>query len=347
MNAKFAVIPEKEKCEIWVEELSPDSLAPNELLVKADYSMVSAGTELAGFCALSPGVYQKGAWNAYPWRPGYGLSGTIVAAGSQETSFSPGDRVFCFGKHASLQVFPMDHTGSTPMLSAFSEDERLDSQTITASRMGLVALTALQISGVQPGITAAIFGLGTVGNLAAQLYQNMGARVIAFDPIPMRCEAAAKVGINEAVCVSPQDQSKVLQELTDGKGADITVDAVGSSAVLSTCVKSTAAYGKIVLLGTPRAALEGNLTDILRPIHMKCLQMLGAFEWRLQPYPGVGITNSIQSNLKMLWGLIYEGKLKVNELISHVIKPEEMQSAYFGLLNDKDHYLGVMVDWRE
>lgn len=163
----------------------------------------------------------------------------------------------------------------------------------------------------------------------------------------MRCETAARVGILETVCVPPQDQSKTLLELTGGKGADITVDAVGSSAVISTCVKSTVANGKIVILGTPRAALEGNLTDILRPIHLKGLQLLGAFEWRLQPYPGVGISHSIQSNLKMLWGLIYEGKLKVNELISHVIKPEEMQSAYFGLLNDKDHYLGVMIDWRE
>lgn len=346
MEAKYAVIPEKEKCEIWTEELNADTLAPHELLVKADYSMVSAGTELAGFCALSPGVYQKGAWNAYPWRPGYGLSGTVAAAGSGETRFQQGGRIFCFGKHASLQVFPLDYSGSMPPLSAFEEDERLDSRTIAASRMGLVALTAPQISGVQAGETAAVFGLGMVGNLAAQLYQLLGARVIALDPIPMRCEVASKTGINETVCVPPQDQARVLLEMTGGKGAQITVDAVGSSAVVSTCVACTAANGKIVLLGTPRAALDGNLTDILRPIHLKGLQLLGAFEWRLQPYAGVGITHSIQSNLKWLWNLIYEKKLKVDDLISHVVKPEGLQGAYFGLLNDKEHYLGVLVDWR-
>ena len=347
MEAKYAVIPEKEKCEIQTEELYPELLAPNELLARADYSMISAGTELAGFCAHSPGVYQKGAWNAYPWRPGYGLSGKIVASGSQETRFKTGDRVFCFGKHASLQIIPLDHTGNAPQLSAFKEDERLDNRTITASRMGLVALTALQISSVRLGDTVAVFGLGMVGNLAAQLYQTMGARVIAFDTIPMRCEKAREVGIGEVIGASTQEQAKVLMEMTDGKGADITVDAVGSSAVISTCVKSTATFGKIVLLGTPRTAMEGNLTEVLRPVHMKCLQMLGAFEWRLQPYPGVGIIHSIQSNLQMLWSLICEGNLKVNELISHVIKPEEMQNAYFGLLNDKDHYLGVLVDWRD
>ena len=222
----------------------------------------------------------------------------------------------------------------------FDEDERLDSRTIAASRMGLVALTAPQISGVQAGETAAVFGLGMVGNLAAQLYQLLGARVIALDPIPMRCEVAAKTGIKETVCVPPQDQARVLLEMTGGKGAQITVDAVGSSAVVSTCVACTAANGKIVLLGTPRAALDGNLTDILRPIHLKGLQLLGAFEWRLQPYAGVGITHSIQSNLKWLWNLIYEKKLKVDDLISHVVKPEGLQDAYFGLLNDKDHLPG-------
>jgi threonine dehydrogenase-like Zn-dependent dehydrogenase len=117
--------------------------------------------------------------------------------------------------------------------------------------------------------------------------------------------------------------------------------------VIATCVKSSALYGKVVLLGTPRAALEGNLTDVLRPVHMRGLQVLGAFEWRLPPYNGVGITHSIQSNLALLWNWIEEGRLNVDALISHVVKPQAMQAAYLGLKNDRDNYLGVLVDWRD
>jgi 2-desacetyl-2-hydroxyethyl bacteriochlorophyllide A dehydrogenase len=346
MRAKYAVIPEKEHCEIRFEDLDPANLSADELLVKADFSMVSAGTELAGFCALSPGVYQKGAWNAYPWRPGYGLTGSIIAAGLNQKEFNPGGPVFCFGRHAELQIFPVDLEGKNPSLSAFVPDNRLDNKTITAARMGLVSLTAPQVSGLETGSTVAVFGLGMVGNLTAQIYQHLGARVIAFDPIAMRCETARRTGILEVINVPPQKQLDALMDLTSAKGANICVDAVGSSAVIQTCIKGTANYGKIVLLGTPRAKTEDNLTDVFRPVHLKCLQVLGAFEWRQPPHPVAGVTTSIEANLHFLWNLIQKSELRVNELISHVIKPEELESAYFGLLKDKENYLGVIVDWR-
>jgi threonine dehydrogenase-like Zn-dependent dehydrogenase len=40
-----------------------------------------------------------------------------------------------------------------------------------------------------------------------------------------------------------------------------------------------------------------------------------------------------------------EGKFKVEELLTHVINPESAQSAYDGLTDRKDEYLGVIMDW--
>ena len=81
MKTKFAVITSKEHCEIQTEEIHPENLGRQEILVSAHYSVISAGTELAGFSALSSGVYKKGSWNAYPWRSGYGLVGTADKVG--------------------------------------------------------------------------------------------------------------------------------------------------------------------------------------------------------------------------------------------------------------------------
>lgn len=346
MKSHYAVITAKETCEIRIEEIIPEKLGANEILVTSHLSVISAGTELAGFCALSPGVYKKGAWNAYPWRSGYGLVGVVNSVGQNVKRLAPGERVFCFGHHAQHQVWPLDKADENSSLSAFSVKSNLDDETLTASRMALVAVTAPQISGVKLGDTVAVFGLGVVGNITAQYYQHLGARVLAFDTVKMRCQKAREVGIQEVFSDPPEKQVDIIRGLTGGKGAAITVDAVGSSAVVQSCVNSTATYGKIVLLGTPRAEVSGNLTDLLRPVHLKCLNILGAFEWRVPAYSQVGVLHSIEGNLNTIWELISAGKLKVRELVTHVIKPPEMQSAYMGLLNEKEKYLGVLVDWR-
>lgn len=347
MKTKYAVITSKETCEIKTEVVNPEKLNRQDILVSAYYSMISAGTELAGFSALSPGVYQKGSWNAYPWRSGYGLVGKAEKIGEDIHHIKEGERVFCFGNHAQHQIWPLAKVMENPSYSAFPVRNNLDDQTLTASRMALVAVTGPQISGVELGDTVAVFGLGMVGNIAAQYYRHLGARVIAFDTSKMRCHKARHVGLEEVFDVSPQEQVQVVQDLTSGHGAEITVDAVGSSAVVLNCVKATATNGKVILLGTPRAEVIGNLTELLRPVHMRCLKILGAFEWRVPAYSQVGVPHSIESNLNMIWDLIGRGRLNVKDLITHVVKPEEMQSAYLGLLNEKEHYLGVLVDWQE
>jgi len=347
MKAKYALIPEKETCQIREEEIDPGSLKPNELLMRTEFSMVSAGTELAAFRAISPGVYKKGSWNAYPWRPGYGLVGEVLEAGSALSGYHPGSRVFCFGRHASLQKWPLDLEREEPFRSAFPVSMAVSSGRVAASRMGLVGITASQISGVQAGETVAVFGLGMVGNLAAQFYKEAGARVIGLDPIQKRCELAEKTGIRQVYSAPPEEQIAALMDATHGRGVDIAVDAVGHSRVIRSCVFSVREGGRVILLGSPRAPVEGNLTEIFRRVHLKCIQVMGAFEWRLPAYPEEGREGSIRENLELIWKWAASGRLNLMDLITHVIQPEGLEEAYFGLMNKKEEYLGVLIDWRE
>lgn len=347
MKAKYALIPEKETCEIHEEEIDPGTLEPNELLIRADFSMVSAGTELAAFRAISPGVYKKGSWNAYPWRPGYGLVGEVLEAGSALSGYHPGSCVFCFGRHASLQKWPLDLEREEPSRSAFQVSTEISSERAAASRMGLIGIAASQVSGVMAGETVAVFGLGMVGNLAAQFYKEAGARVIGLDPVKMRCDMAEKTGIRQVYAVPPEDQISVLMDVTHGRGVDIAVDAVGDSRVIRSCVFSVREGGKVVLLGSPRAPVEGNLTEIFRRVHLKCIHVMGAFEWRLPAYPEEGHKGSIRENLELIWKWVESGRLNIMDLITHTIKPQELEEAYFGLIRNKEEYLGVLIDWRE
>ena len=346
MKAIYAIVPDKEILQILEEDIDEKNLKKTQILIESEVSIVSAGTELAAFTALSKGVYRKGAWNAYPWRPGYGLVGRVVAAGKGITRFKPGERIFCFGRHASLQVYDIDLTGEMPHCSAFSLDEGIDKIKAVAARMGQVAITAPQISAYHAGDTVAVYGLGTVGNLAAQLFQLGGAKVICLDPVKGRCETAKACGLQTALHVKAEEQVEAVMDLTGGKGADTAVDAAGNSRVIRSCLHSVKTYGEVILLGSPRAAFEANVTDDFNLIHMRSLVVKGAFEWRLPPYPDGTAEHSIAGNLSELLGLITAGKLHTQPLISHVVKPAELQAAYFGLLRDKENYHGVVVDWQ-
>ncbi|MBU0577896.1 zinc-binding alcohol dehydrogenase [Patescibacteria group bacterium] len=345
MQAKSVIISGKKKLEVFNEEIDPNELKTDQCLIKTDVSIVSPGTELATFFALSPGVYKKGSRNAYPCRPGYGTVGKIIGLGDDIKNFSIGDRVFTFGPHSSLQKYKYDQSGFEPYKAMFKVENKLDSTTAVIARMGLIALTAPQISGFKVGDRIVIFGLGFVGNLVAQLFQIGGADVYAFDVLEARCNIARSVGIKNVFNTSSEKQVEHINDLMNGKGAKITIDAVGHSQIIQNCIRSTAEYGQIILLGSPRLPVEGNLTEIFRTIHLNSITLKGALEWRIPAYPVIGCTSSIQENLQILWQLIMTGQLKVDELITHHINPEELGQTYMGLHTERDKYFGVIINW--
>lgn len=343
MKATYALIPDKGQAELRTEEIDPSSLAPGQLLVQAEATIMSGGTELAAFTALSKSVYKKDGWNRYPWRPGYGCVGRVVAAAERTRGFAAGERVFCFGKHASLQVYDMD--SPKPFRAAFRIEDDLPATKAVIARLGLVSMTAVQMSPARPGDTVLVVGLGLVGNLAAQLYRLAGARVLCWDPVAGRRAVAARAGL-EVLEGGDDGWRAAVLAATDEKGVNIAVDAVGSGPVIAECVEVCAPYGEVVLLGSPRPPFETNLTAVFNRIHMQWLTVRGALEWRLPPYTVPGGGPSVEDNLRRLLEHLRQDQLRVDGLVSHVIPPDGLLEAYQGMLNDKQNYSGVIIDWQ-
>lgn len=345
LQARYALIPDKEVLRIESEAVDPNAVGPDQALIRAETTVVSAGTELAAFTALSKNVYVPGRWNSYPWRPGYGLVGRVEVAGPNREGIVAGQRVFCFGKHASLQVY--DFAGDKPMNGIFPIADDLPAERAVVARMALIGLGALQASDVSPGDTVAVFGLGLVGNLAAQLYRIAGARVLALDPSRGRCGAARRSGIDAVIECAPEHQVQAVLDATGGAGASVTVDAAGQSAAIVNAVNATAAHGRIVLLGSPRASLQTNVTDVFNRVHMQWLTVCGALEWRWPRHPSRGVPHSVERNLAFALEWIRSGRLEVTAGISHIVRPDDLLAAYRGMIEDKERYHGVVVDWRQ
>lgn len=304
-----------------------------DVLIETDFSIVSPGTELA---CLSGGE----AWAPLPFVPGYGSVGRVVAAGLGAEKFTIGQRVFTYGVHArharcDVVTLPLPE-GADPMLAVFA-------------RMAGVAMTALRVSDAELGDTVAVFGLGLVGNLAAQLFTLAGCEVIGIDLSPARRELAKRCGIAHAL--APDDSlHERIAALTAGRLCETVVEATGSPRVAEAAPTFAGQPGEVILLGSPRGAHVTDLTPFLNHVHLwkpSSVTLKGAHEWRYPVRADAGghVKHSIERNVRCALRLIAEGRLQVAPLLTHRAAPKDCQSVYDGLATQKDAYLGVVFDW--
>ncbi|MEI6603196.1 MAG: zinc-binding dehydrogenase [Clostridia bacterium] len=336
-ETKFVEFTEIGKIEMKTKEINSINLSPTECIIQNEASIISAGTELAVLNGLQPDT-------TFPTQPGYGAIGTILEKGSAITDFAVGDRVFYAGKHASIQRF--NHGEPHQWAYLFPIPDGLDPITGSVGCMAEIAMTAPNMTNLKLGDTVVVYGLGVVGLLAAMMYQIRGAHVIGVDPVSHRCALAKKLGISTVVDVQPAQQVEELMKITKGRGAEVTVDAAGHAAVIQTCIKTTALFGQVILLGTARAPFQGNVTEAFHIIHMNSLTVRGAHMWQYPVDEQRGVAMDVKWAFRTIFNLIHSKQLNVRPLISHVIKPDEIPDAYEGLQHKQEEYTCAVIDWR-
>ena len=223
----------------------------------------------------------------------------------------------------------------------------MDYQHVLLLRMGGVAITSVRVAEFDMGDVVVIVGLGLVGNFAAQLFGLNGAKVIGSDISKKRLELAGQCGIQHLINPAEEDAVERVKELTGGEGARCVVDAIGYPDLIPGVMALARRNGEVVLLGSPRGRSKVDASDVLSDSHLRGVTIKGALEWLFPRFrtPEGGI--SIEENYELLLDLLRSGKLKVENMITHVLPPEEAQTAYEGLQKKKDEYLGVVFTWRD
>ncbi len=93
------------------------------------------------------------------------------------------------------------------------------------------AWQAVVYADVPDGGTVAVFGLGPIGQMCGRIALHLGAgRVIAIDQVPERLALAQRHGMETVDFGAVGDVVQVVRDLTDGRGADSVIDAVGMEA---------------------------------------------------------------------------------------------------------------------
>jgi 2-desacetyl-2-hydroxyethyl bacteriochlorophyllide A dehydrogenase len=240
------------------ESIEDRPLAPHEVKVRTLYSGISAGTELTYYRASNP--YLSKQWDSnkrlfipneteqgsvvYPVRNwGYEEVGEIIERGYGTEDLPLGALIYGNWGHRTTAVVTAD----------FARERLLPDEVAPIhgifSHIGAITMNGILDSAIRLGETVAIFGLGVVGNLMGQLAKLSGARVIGVDLLPQRLEKATEAGFDTVIDSKAGGVAGQIKNLTDGRGADVCIEASGAIPALNEAIRACAYSSKVVALG--------------------------------------------------------------------------------------------------
>jgi len=302
--------------------------ADGEVLIRNHASLISTGTELAVLRKRHRAYVTGGAmakWIEYPFYPGYAAVGEIAAIGPGVEGLAIGDVVWHPGGHATYICLAA--TACKPVPEGVPASD--------AVFFGLVeiAMTAVRRAPSELGERVLVSGQGLVGMLCARLYALSGAAVTVADPSAGRLARNASFAFSRSLDLS----DKPLGEwYADDAKPQLTIEAAGVEANIDACFKVADRGGRVVLLGSPRKALE---IDPYNDIHLKGLTIIGAH--------GSSVPKSVRLNdIPTLFELC-GGPLHLQSIRSHEVSFREASDVYDQLDSNVEEYLAVVLTFPE
>jgi len=182
---------------------------------------------------------------------GHELAGDIVSVGDRVTQFTPGQRVVaansapcedCFFCRRDLQNLCEDLLFNN---GAYAEYIRIPGRIVERNTYEIPShvgyhdaalieplacvLRGLEETGIRPGDTITIIGLGPIGLMFVRLAKLYSARVIAIGRRKTQLDRAAKMGADELISTAEVSHPvSMVRQLTHGRGTDIAIEAVGN-----------------------------------------------------------------------------------------------------------------------
>jgi S-(hydroxymethyl)glutathione dehydrogenase/alcohol dehydrogenase len=168
----------------------------------------------------------------------------------------------------------------------------------------------------RPGESIVVIGTGGVGLNAIQGARLMGATpIIAIDTQQTKLAAARTFGATHAIRVGAEDPLTAVKELTNGRGADYVVVAVGSTAAIAQGTPLLRREGTLVIVGLPHYSAT---------VPLPVFRLTAAGQRIVGSYMG---STRLSADVPWLVSLYQEGRLKLDELITARYPLERINEA--------------------
>ena len=252
------------------KEYTDRPIQEDEIKCKVLYAAPKHGTEVTEFRASSVHVKERydSEWQLFvprdenedpdivcgEWNLGNQGVGEVIEKGSQVTEYELGDLICSYGGIRETQIIKAVDNYRCRRLP----DLKLWKNAVCYDPAQF-ALGGVRDGHVRPGDAVAVYGLGAIGQIAAQICKRLGASpVIVIDPIAHRREIAVKNGADYALDPGQEDVGLRLKELTHKRGVDVIIETSGHVSALQSGLRGLAYGGTIsfVAFAKPFPMLE-------------------------------------------------------------------------------------------
>jgi len=253
---------------VRLEEVSVPAIGPGEILVRV---------HTCGICGTDLKKIATGSHSA-PRIFGHETSGVVAKVGEGVPKFAVGDRVVVFHHIPCGECYYCRHktfaqcttykkvgctAGFEPSGGGFAEYVRVMDWIVEKGTVRIpdgisfeqacfvepvnTCIKGIETLRLEAGETVLVIGQGPIGIILATLAKRAGARGITSDLHPARLTIANSFGLNLTINASKADAGEAVREMTEGRGADAVILAVGGNGMIRPAMDATRPGGRVLL----------------------------------------------------------------------------------------------------
>lgn len=325
--------------EISLVNRDMPALQEGEALLKVEYCGI-CGSDVATYKGDQP-------FSSYPRIPGHEFSARIVEMKGKSSKFKEGMLVTAVPYFSCHKCYPCSN-GKTNCCEnievmgvhvdgAFTEyvavpiDSLVDGRNLPPKLLAAVepfaiGHHAIKRGKIQKGENVLVIGAGPIGIVAMISAKLRGAKVHITDMLDERLQLAKSLGADVIINSKQEDLTQRVKELTDGKGMDTCVEAVGLPATFLGCIDQVCNGGKLVLIGNGKKE-----TTFVHSMLLK--KELDVYASR----------NSRMEDFMEVVDLFADNKVNIEKLITHMYDFDNTVEAFNALLHNDGSMAKVMV----
>jgi alcohol dehydrogenase len=209
-------------------------------------------------------------------------------------------------------------------------DDLTDEQVLMCPDIMSTGFSGAESGNIGIGDTVAVFAQGPIGLCATAGARLLGAtRIIAVEGIPERLEMARRLGADHVVDFRTSDPVQEVMRLTDGRGVDVAIEALGTQTTFEGALRVLRPGGTLSSLGVYSTDLKIPLTPFAAGLaDTKIVTTL---------CPGG------KERMRRLMSVIGGGRLDLRSLVTHRFKLDQIEAAYDLFGRQQDGVLKVAI----
>lgn len=365
--------------DLYVDDVPTPSLSEGMVLVKNNFSLISAGTEkgtvkvakssLVGKAKQRPDLVKQVLANMKKEGVkatldkvrtkldslaalGYASAGEVLGSLDKDNKFKAGDRVACAGQnyasHADVVSVPQNLVVKLP--------ENVSYEEASFTTLGAIAMQGVRQAEPKLGENVLVIGLGLLGQITCQLLKANGCNVFGVDLSPKLVEIAEEISADQALNRNDPNLETAAMNFAKGQGFDSVIITAAAPSNDPIELGSMLARKKaaIVIVGAVKMDIPREPYFYKKELELKMSCSYGPgrydtdYEENGNDYPYAYVRWTEGRNMEAFIDLISKGLINLKPLITHTFDIAEAEAAYKIVMGEvQEPFIGILLKYPE